>query len=204
LEPVHPDHGLPVERVPQVLPEGDEPGLTGRAPSPRVETRPDRGCRVALLEKKMRDEEVVIPITPMLDMAFQLLTFFILTYHPAPSEGQFGMNLMPAAPATDFRAQAAETAAPNDSLPAALRTLPTVLRAGEAGRLGRVSLGEQEVNGMDALKRELEAILKDPTLPFDQALITVDPNLKYSELIQVIDVFHSLKVTKISFSELGP
>jgi hypothetical protein len=57
---------------------------------------------------------------------------------------------------------------------------------------------------MAALKRELRTILEDPTLPFDQALIKVDPNLKYSELMQVIDVFSSLKITKISFSELGP
>jgi biopolymer transport protein ExbD len=56
---------------------------------------------------------------------------------------------------------------------------------------------------MAALKRELETILKDPTLPFDQALLKVDPNLRYSELMQVIDVFSSLKVTKISFAELG-
>ena len=140
----------------------------------------------------------------MLDMAFQLLTFFILTYHPAPSENQFGMNLLPAAPATDFRAQAAaEAAAPNDSIPAALRTLPTTLRAGENGKIGLVMLGEQEIRGMEALKKELNLILKDPTLPFDQTVIKVDPNLRYEELIQVIDVFSSLKVNKISFEELG-
>jgi biopolymer transport protein ExbD len=159
---------------------------------------------VRFRKKSNMDEEVNVPITPMLDMAFQLLTFFILTYKPAPAEGQFSMNLLPAAPATDFRAQTAAEPAANDNVPAALRTLPTVLRAGEGGRLGRVSLGEQEVQGMAALKRELNAILKDPTLPFDQALIKVDPNLKYSELMQVIDVFSSLKLTKISFSELGP
>ncbi len=141
----------------------------------------------------------------MLDMAFQLLTFFILTFHPMPSEGQFSMSLMPAAPATDLKAEAAaEPAAPNDSIPASLRTLPTVLRAGEAGGLGRVSLGDNEVQGMAALKKELKAILEDPNLPFDQALIKVDPTLKYSELIKVIDVFQSLKLTKISFKELKP
>ena len=140
----------------------------------------------------------------MLDMAFQLLTFFILTYHPMPSEGQFVMNLMPASPATDFRAaQEAQAAQADPNVPASLRTLPTILRAGEAGSLGRVTLGEIDVQGMDALARELETILKDPTLPFDQALIKVDPDLKYSELIQVIDVFSRLKVTKISFAELG-
>ncbi|GAC1464042.1 MAG: hypothetical protein NVSMB9_02270 [Isosphaeraceae bacterium] len=141
----------------------------------------------------------------MLDMAFQLLTFFILTYHPAPTEGQFSMNLLPAAPATDIRAEAAaEASTPNESIPASLKTLPTILRAAEGGSLGRVSLAATEVQGMSALKRELETILKDPDLPFDQALIKIDPNLKYSELMQVIDVFSMLKVTKISFAELGP
>jgi biopolymer transport protein ExbD len=156
-------------------------------------------------KKKKAAEEISIPITPMLDMAFQLLTFFILTYHPMPAEGQFVMNLMPASPATDFRAQSpAETSATNPDIPAALRTLPTILRAGEAGSIGRVTLGEIDVEGMEALKRELKAILEDPTLPFDQAVIKVDPDLRYSELMQVIDVFSSLKVTKISFAELTP
>jgi biopolymer transport protein ExbD len=140
----------------------------------------------------------------MLDMAFQLLTFFILTYRPAPAEGQFSMSLLPAAPATEFRPSEAEQAPPSESLPAALRTLPTVLRAGPGGELGRVTLGETEIQGMDALKKELKAILSDPDLPFDQALLKVDPNLKYAELMQVIDVFSALKVNKISFAELGP
>jgi biopolymer transport protein ExbD len=156
-------------------------------------------------KKKKADEEISIPITPMLDMAFQLLTFFILTYRPMPTEGQFVMNLMPAAPATDLRAPAeTDTSAANPDIPAALRTLPTMLRAGEGGTLGRVTLGEIDVQGMAALKKELKAIIGDPTLPFDQALIKVDPDLRYSELMQVIDVFATLKVTKISFAELTP
>jgi biopolymer transport protein ExbD len=152
--------------------------------------------------KKKGVEEVDIPITPMLDMAFQLLTFFILTYHPMPSEVQFVMNLMPAAPALKMGETAQAEAAPDNSLPAALTTLPTVLRAGEGGTLGRVSLNEVEVQGMTALKQELKTILNDPNLKFDQAVIKIDPNLKYSEIMQVIDVFAELKVTKISFSEL--
>lgn len=154
-------------------------------------------------KKRKAAENVEIPITPMLDMAFQLLTFFILTYHPMPSEVQFGMNLMPAAPAMKIGETAPE-AAQNDALPAMLTTLPTVLHAGEGGRLGRVSLNEVEVQGMPALRRELEAIKNDPNLKFEQALITIDGNLKYAELMTVIDIFHSLKITKISFGELKP
>jgi biopolymer transport protein ExbD len=34
-----------------------------------------------------------LPITPMLDMSFQLLAFFILTFNPAPTEGQIAVAL---------------------------------------------------------------------------------------------------------------
>jgi biopolymer transport protein ExbD len=37
--------------------------------------------------------DVTLPITPMLDMAFQMLSFFILTFHPMPTEGQLSLNL---------------------------------------------------------------------------------------------------------------
>ena len=132
----------------------------------------------------------------MLDMAFQLLTFFILTYHPMPAEGQFVMNLMPAVAGDRLPRQGRDrrtTPRPTTSIPAPLRTLPTILRAGEGGQLGRVTLGEKRCRGWPRSKKELETILKDPTLPFDQALIKVDPNLKYSELMQVIDVFSVLR-----------
>jgi biopolymer transport protein ExbD len=34
-----------------------------------------------------------LPITPMLDMSFQLMAFFIFTFHPVPAEGQIAMSL---------------------------------------------------------------------------------------------------------------
>jgi biopolymer transport protein ExbD len=37
--------------------------------------------------------EIVLPITPMLDMAFQLLTFFIFTYNPSGLEGVMDLSL---------------------------------------------------------------------------------------------------------------
>jgi len=39
------------------------------------------------------DVSVELPITPMLDMSFQLMAFFIFTFKPAPSEGQIAMSL---------------------------------------------------------------------------------------------------------------
>ena len=34
-----------------------------------------------------------LPITPMLDMSFQLLAFFITTYNPTPTEGHLDVGL---------------------------------------------------------------------------------------------------------------
>jgi biopolymer transport protein ExbD len=34
-----------------------------------------------------------LPITPMLDMCFQLMAFFVFTFRPAPTEGQIAMSL---------------------------------------------------------------------------------------------------------------
>ncbi len=147
-------------------------------------------------------------IAPMLDMAFQLLTFFILTYHPMPQEGQFLMNLLPAIPSTSS-AEAASDAA-SDKLPAELRTLPTTLKAGPGGSLGEILVGEQAVPTTPAeLEKELDKYLQDPTLPFDQTVLKVDPNLKYSELMRVINAFSNAfhrakKAPNISFEELPP
>ena len=52
-------------------------------------------------------------------------------------------------------------------------------------------------------------IFQDPDLPFDQTLIKVDPRLRYSELMTVINAFSNAfvaakKEPKLSFIELGP
>src|SRR5580704_14962561 len=47
-------------------------------------------------ERRKRSDaptEVNLPITPMLDMAFQLLMYFILTYHPSAMEGQMDLSM---------------------------------------------------------------------------------------------------------------
>ncbi len=58
--------------------------------------------------KSEGEEGPQVPVAPMLDMAFQLLTFFVLTYRAAPVEGQFVMNLLPPQPATSMAAAPSE------------------------------------------------------------------------------------------------
>ena len=56
---------------------------------------------------------VDIPITPMLDMTFQLLFFFIINYNPSPLEGQMDLTLP-----TDTEAMKKENVIPQERNPA--------------------------------------------------------------------------------------
>ncbi len=51
-------------------------------------------------KKHRSSEEVQLNLAAMLDMAFQLLAFFILTFRPSPVEGQLLLNLPPPTPVT--------------------------------------------------------------------------------------------------------
>jgi biopolymer transport protein ExbD len=169
----------------------------------------DRRRGVSERKKIQKSEEPQIPITPMLDMAFQLLTFFVLTYRPAPSEGQIIMNLLPAQPSTAITAPA-PSEKPSEALPATLRTLPTVLKAGAGGRLEQILVGDTPLaTDTKALETELDKYFSDPDLPFEQTMLKVDPRLRYSELMRVMNAFmnafsHAKKPPSISFDELVP
>ena len=121
------------------------------------------------------------------------------------------MNLLPPQPATTMAAApAANQPAPSNELPVSLRTLPTILRAGDGGSLAQIVVEQNEVpNDPKALEEALDKYLQDPDLPFDQTLIKVDPNLRYSELMTVINAFSNAfvkakKDPKLSFVELRP
>jgi biopolymer transport protein ExbD len=161
--------------------------------------------------KKLKIEGPIVPIAPLLDMAFQLLTFFVLTYRPAPQEGQFVMSLLPPQAATAMAsAPAAHQPVASSELPVALRTLPTILKAGDRGGLARIVIEQAEVPiDPKALEVAIGRYFQDPDLPFDQALLKVDPDLRYSELMTVINAFSNAfvkarKEPKLSFAELRP
>ncbi len=80
------------------------------------------------------------------------------------------------------------------------RTLQLKLRADQKGQIGRLQLGNQTLQGFDALKREITAILNDPNAPFDRADVQLDPRLKYSEMVRVARLLANPVMTSIHFS----
>lgn len=97
-------------------------------------------------------------ITPMLDMSFQLLAFFIMTYHPSSLEGHINGNLVPP---TEVASKAnkpvtAMTDLPPDSEPEARDTLLVVVKA--------VGKGEPPENGREEGQPTM-VLLKKPEDP---------------------------------------
>ena len=77
------------------------------------------------------------------------------------------MNLLPPAAVTEMQKEQPKDT-PSNSIDASLRTLKTVLRAGEGGALSEITLADQPIQGMDELKKKLEEFVNDPVLSFDQ------------------------------------
>lgn len=149
--------------------------------------------------KRRLQGDVELPITPMLDMAFQLLTFFILTYRPAPTEGQIAMTLLPEIPATKI--QTGSSSSPS-SIPEELDTIPVSLYADGAGHLARAIVGEAEVRDMTGVRGAIKNLTGDPSLSFDRGLIRADPRLSYADVVRVMDEFMKAGVAQINFADL--
>jgi biopolymer transport protein ExbD len=161
------------------------------------------------MRKKRRQVEVELNLAAMLDMAFQLLTFFILTFRPAPVEGQVLLRMpLPQPISGTASGQPAGTDANNPNPLAALNTLVISALASESGSLRQLAIGDMPLgSSLAALDRRLAAVLGSEGSAFDQVIIQVDSRLRYEELMRVVDVCTRQKLpdgrplTKLSFVE---
>ncbi len=152
--------------------------------------------------------EVDLPITPMLDLAFQVLLFFILTYQPSSLEGQVEMSLPDLAQA---KAAKPENVKPSSSatgeleLPAEVTVQLYVRRDGRRdGGLGRIVVqekqGSKELPDRSALEKYLEKIR--PTLANTHEIkLAGDSDLKNGVTMEIMDVCTRAGFTSISLGK---
>ena len=159
--------------------------------------------------KRRNQGDVELNLAAMLDMAFQLLTFFILTFKPAPVEGQVLLRMPPPQPITNVNAgQKAGSDASNTNPVQGLNTLVITAIANPDGGLRQMAVGDATMGSVPALERKLSTVLGDPGSGFDQVIVQVDSRLRYDELMQIIDVCTRQKLpngevlSKLSFVEL--
>ena len=159
-------------------------------------------------KKKRAHGEVELNLAAMLDMAFQLLTFFILTFKPAPVEGQVSLRLPPPRPVTQVQSGEKQVGSDENKVLDGLNTLTVTALPRPDGSLGQMALADQTVGGLRSLDDRLRAILSNPAVPFEQVIIQVGSGLRYDALMSVIDVCTHQKLpsgeplTKLSFVEL--
>jgi biopolymer transport protein ExbD len=157
--------------------------------------------------------DVELNMASMLDMAFQLLTFFILTFRPAPIEGQISLRLPPPQPVTKGT-EAVGSDLTNTNPAKGVDTLTISVFADRSGGIGSLGVGETPVAGgsadakLGALERRLEQIFADPENAFEQVIIQVGSTLRYEEFMKVVDICTRLKLpsgqrlSKLSFVEV--
>jgi len=145
--------------------------------------------------------EPELPITPMLDMSFQLMAFFILTFRPAPIEAQLALSL----PKEDGGAQAA----PSVSIDVEDDELIIQVYSNDAGDLvditaapktGNLSLGKDTGALFKYLKERVAASAgKAPRLKFEIA-----EHLNYQYVIKLYDEGKRAGYDRISPGLLTP
>jgi biopolymer transport protein ExbD len=159
-------------------------------------------------KRRKSGEDVELNLAAMLDMAFQLLTFFILTFKPAPLEGQVSLRLPPPIGITREGTEKAGSDTNAKEPPKGLTTLVISAFSDRNGMLAALAVGETPVGTVPALGNRLATVFADKTTPFDQVIIQVGQDLRYDELMKVVEECTRQKLpdgsplSKLSFVEV--
>jgi biopolymer transport protein ExbD len=124
------------------------------------------------------DEKVELMMTPMIDIVFQLLIFFIMTFKIISPEGDFNIR-MPIA---------AQEGTPDM---AQLPPLKVRLVCGEGGRLTAIRLGDRPIKDFRDLHMQIRQIVGDQRGPGSVAETTeveldCDYDLRFESVIDAI------------------
>jgi len=164
--------------------------------------------------RRSKPSDAKLNMAAMLDMAFQLLSFFVLTFKPDPAEGQIMLRLPPPEAVAGAKSNTPAGEDKNNTDPIqGIESLIISAFANPDGSIQSLAVGEGGVgeNSPDkakALEARLRVILDDPDVPFKQVILQVGSRLRYDELMKLIDVCTRQKLpngeplTKLSFVEL--
>lgn len=149
-------------------------------------------------------EEVAFPVAPMLDMAFQLLAFFILTFQPASSELRIDLELpianptLPRAEGGQAKAETKIATVPKIDISNDLRITAT---AGDEGALVSIKLGLADVPDVatlvDRLSRYRKLLDNKPL----NVVLMADPRLRYDDAARIIAAAQAAGAEMIHLSE---
>jgi biopolymer transport protein ExbD len=150
---------------------------------------------------------VTLPITPMLDMTFQLLFFFIVNFHPADLEGQMDVSL-PAGGGAAEVVVPPPPAEPALELPAEQTVEVRAIVAGEQrGEIAAISVrsieGRSQVVALSGLQQFLQDQRREGP---DTTRIKVesDGTLKVAALLRVMDSCRQAGFRNVDLGKIAP
>jgi len=158
-------------------------------------------------KKNRMQGDVELNLAAMLDMSFQLLAFFILTFKPAPVEGQVDLRLPPAAAITASAGKEAGSKDSPDPLKG-LNSMPILVYSKTDGSLDQVMLFGTAYKDIKKIETRINQELTKPGSPIDQVVIQVGSRLHYDQLMRIVDICTRAKLangerlSKMSFLEL--
>jgi len=115
--------------------------------------------------QRYSDEGVEVPMTPMIDIVFQLLAFFVMTFKISAPEGDFNIKMPLAAPSVGK---------PDESQ---LPPTKITLRSDDNGVLTGMILGNRAIKGRGELRREIRAMVNDAGGPGSPGALAAEVEL---------------------------
>lgn len=123
-------------------------------------------------------EKIPLDMTPMIDIVFQLLAFFVMTFKIVAPEGDFNIKMPLAAPSQGN---------PDIDL---FPPIKISLSAGAGGKLASIRMGENSISSMPALRAQVSRMVGGDAGPDAAGNFEVelecDYNLRYEHVIEAI------------------
>ncbi len=124
-------------------------------------------------------EKIELQMTPMIDIVFQLLIFFIMTFKIISLEGDFNIKMPSSAPS--------QGAPDEDQLP----PMKLRLKASSEGKLASIRLNDREFQSLDELHEHILSLVgtdSGPGAALEGAEVELDCdyNLEYSNVVAAI------------------
>lgn len=125
------------------------------------------------------DDKIELQMTPMIDIVFQLLVFFIMSFKVVVQEGDFNIKMPLAAPSAGL---------PDDNLVPPLRLR---LVADSNGNIANISLNDSDVSSFDKLRSDIIGFVGDDRGPGSiqqttEVEVNADYRLRYEEVVKAI------------------
>ncbi len=129
-------------------------------------------------QRREEDTGVELQMTPMIDIVFQLLVFFVMTFKIAAPEGDFNIRM--------------PLVAPSEGIPEpdALPPITIRLSALSDGRLASIQFGQRQLkNFLELRERMIEMLGPDPgpsVIESTEVELDCDYHLRYEYVIEAI------------------